>query len=60
MRPMTDDVRADWLADLYVEPHGIEGAIDELQDIYGDSYDERADRALVVLKEIRQRKEVEA
>lgn len=57
---MTDDVRADWLADLYVESHGIEGAVAELQAVYDESYDDRADRALAVLSAVRQRTEVSA
>jgi len=57
---MTDDARPDWLADLFVEAHGIEGAVDELQAVYDECYDDRADRALAVLSELRGRTEVEA
>ena len=57
---MTDDARPDWLADLFVEAHGIEGAVDELQAVYDECYDDRADRALAVLSELRDRTEVEA
>jgi len=57
---MTDDARPEWLADLFVEAHGIEGAVDELQAVYEDCYNDRAERALAVLSAVRERKEVEA
>jgi len=57
---MTDEIRADWLADLYVDAHGIDGAVAELQQVVENNYDEQADRALEVLSIVRQRKEVGA
>jgi len=57
---MTDDINTEWLVDIYVDDHGIDGAVAELQSIYDDSFDDRADRALAVLSAVRQRKEVRA
>jgi len=57
---MSDEIRADWLAEFYIDDHGVEGAVAELQQVVENNYDEQADRALEVLSIVRQRKEVEA
>ena len=53
---MTDaDTRFDWLADLFIEAYGVEGAVAQLQEEYEQSFGDRANRALEVLSEVRQR-----
>lgn len=60
---MTDDINAADVAQLFIDDHGVTGAIDRLQEEYEAAYDERAQRVLAVLKHIRQNydtQEVEA
>lgn len=51
------DTRFDWLADMFIEDYGVDRAVAQLQEEYEQSFDDRANRALGVLSEVRKRRE---
>lgn len=51
---MTDDNRLEWIAELYVDDHGVSEAVERLQAEYEAAFDDRAQRVLAVLSHIRE------
>ncbi|MFO8006900.1 MAG: hypothetical protein R6V05_04100 [Candidatus Brocadiia bacterium] len=50
--------RFDWLAEMFIEEYGVDGAVAQLQTVYDEEFGDRANQALEVLSEIRQQYDV--
>lgn len=60
---MTDDNHPEWIAEFYINDHGVSEAVERLQAEYDAAFDDRAQRVLAVLGHIREEhdaQEVEA